>query len=271
MPIYVPGKVVLQKAFTPESYMYEFPSIYPVWSPASLSTALWVDAADASTIIETGGAVSQWSDKSGNNRHATQTTTDKMPLRSVTGLNNRPSINFDGTNDNLNLPTGFLFNTTAVSVAFVLLGPARVNTAIFGSRDDVRGLEFTFQGSGTRAQVNDSTRFTSNLWRTDSQPAITIFQSNSTVSAGWKDGSTVVASNSAGMPALNYNGIYAFGQYASNYGSFFCNMRLSEFIISTSTWTTDQRQRVEGYLAHRWGLTANLPSDHPYKTVGPTS
>jgi hypothetical protein len=30
------------------------------------------------------------------------------------------------------------------------------------------------------------------------------------------------------------------------------------------------RQKLEGYLAHKWGLTANLPGGHPYKTVGPT-
>jgi hypothetical protein len=29
------------------------------------------------------------------------------------------------------------------------------------------------------------------------------------------------------------------------------------------------RQRHEGYLAHKWGLTANLPNDHPYKNNAP--
>ena len=26
-----------------------------------------------------------------------------------------------------------------------------------------------------------------------------------------------------------------------------------------------ERQKIEGYLAHKWGLTANLPSAHPFK------
>lgn len=30
------------------------------------------------------------------------------------------------------------------------------------------------------------------------------------------------------------------------------------------------RQRIEGYLAHKWGLAASLPADHPYKTAAPT-
>jgi hypothetical protein len=36
-----------------------------IWNPSMISTALWLDAADASTIYESGGAVSQWDDKSG--------------------------------------------------------------------------------------------------------------------------------------------------------------------------------------------------------------
>ena len=30
-----------------------------------------------------------------------------------------------------------------------------------------------------------------------------------------------------------------------------------------------QRLKIEGYLAHKWGLTADLPSDHTYKTDPP--
>ena len=33
--------------------------------------------------------------------------------------------------------------------------------------------------------------------------------------------------------------------------------------------TTD-RQRVEGYLAWKWGLQANLPVGHPYKNAPPS-
>ena len=29
-------------------------------------------------------------------------------------------------------------------------------------------------------------------------------------------------------------------------------------------------QKAEGYLAHKWGLTSNLPVSHPYKSVAPT-
>ena len=37
-------------------------------------------------------------------------------------------------------------------------------------------------------------------------------------------------------------------------------------VISFGTKLPDAtRQKVEGYLAHKWGLVGNLPSNHPYK------
>ena len=30
------------------------------------------------------------------------------------------------------------------------------------------------------------------------------------------------------------------------------------------------RQKIKGYIAHKWGLTSNLPANHPYKTGFPT-
>jgi hypothetical protein len=29
------------------------------------------------------------------------------------------------------------------------------------------------------------------------------------------------------------------------------------------------RQKIEGYLAHKWGLTGGLPADHPHKFAPP--
>jgi len=40
-------------------------------------------------------------------------------------------------------------------------------------------------------------------------------------------------------------------------------------IIITSPMNNEESQKVEGYLAHKWGLTANLPSGHPYKINAP--
>ena len=50
--------------------------------------------------------------------------------------------------------------------------------------------------------------------------------------------------------------------------------RMAEFFSVASipgTGSTDISTviQAEGYLAHKWGLTGNLPSDHPFKNVSP--
>jgi hypothetical protein len=44
---------------------------------------------------------------------------------------------------------------------------------------------------------------------------------------------------------------------------------LGELIIYNSELSVSEFEKVEGYLAHKWGLTANLPGDHPYKNTAP--
>ena len=67
------------------------------WDPSLISTELWLDAADASTITESGGAITTWADKSGNNRTA---TADGNPTYSATGMStSKPAVQLDGTGD----------------------------------------------------------------------------------------------------------------------------------------------------------------------------
>ena len=42
-------------------------------------------------------------------------------------------------------------------------------------------------------------------------------------------------------------------------------------MITGSSLSDADRQRIEGYLAHKWGLTGDLASGHPYKTAAPTN
>jgi hypothetical protein len=50
------------------------------------------------------------------------------------------------------------------------------------------------------------------------------------------------------------------------------NGPIGEVIAVNTSLTTTQRQKAEGYLAHKWGLTGNLSSSplHPYKSTPPT-
>jgi hypothetical protein len=65
-----------------------------VWNPSMISTALWLDAADTSTVTLSSGAVSQWNDKSGNSRHVSQAVAAQQPTWNATGLNSKPILTF---------------------------------------------------------------------------------------------------------------------------------------------------------------------------------
>lgn len=68
----------------------------PPWTPAATSTALWLDAADASTFtFSSGSSVSQWSDKSGLGRNFSQGTVSSQPTRNVGLLNGLPGVTFN--------------------------------------------------------------------------------------------------------------------------------------------------------------------------------
>jgi hypothetical protein len=46
---------------------------------------------------------------------------------------------------------------------------------------------------------------------------------------------------------------------------------LGELIIIDSRLSTENRQKLEGYLAHKWGLASELPADHPYRSAAPST
>lgn len=101
-----------------------------VWNPTALTgLQLWLDGNDASTILEgtadpaeNGDAVTQWSDKSGNARHATASSTG-CPTYASTGRNGRGTLQFNGTSNFMTVGTtgsfNFLHNGTASLVVIV--------------------------------------------------------------------------------------------------------------------------------------------------------
>jgi hypothetical protein len=96
--------------------------VFGVWTPANLGEdiALWLDATDSSTITLNGSNVSQWSDKSNNNRHAIQGTATLQPT--YDSVNNK--VVFDKVDDLL------LTNIPSTSGTLVLATPN--GTAAYG-------------------------------------------------------------------------------------------------------------------------------------------
>ena len=78
------------------------------WTPELLGSdlVLWLDAADASTITLNGSTVSQWNDKSGNGRNATQATSANQPVYTTNAINGLSVLTFANTPKSFVMPSG---------------------------------------------------------------------------------------------------------------------------------------------------------------------
>lgn len=71
---------------------------------------------------------------------------------------------------------------------------------------------------------------------------------------------------------LNGNAAAAYGNVGiGGYSTLYhhTNMYCCEAIFFTSVLADADIRKVEGYLAHKWGLAGNLPVNHPYKSAEP--
>lgn len=263
-----------------------------LWTPADIGAALalWLDANDASTITLNGSTVSQWSDKSGNNRHVSQATTANQPTYLSTGFNGKPALSFDGVDDFMPMNNVLAIgNSQAASLS---------SFAVFNFSSAPAVNRFVFRG-GAGGSPSLNTDYAVFVGSADS--LYRFGTGSSTDSTAWQvlptplasadqlifSGVMAASSGTTGTKASYMNGtLRASGNYAikgpaateaaigalinAGAGSAFFQGNMTEVIMTTSALSTQDRQRTEGYLAHKWGLSANLPVDHPYRTVAPT-
>jgi hypothetical protein len=252
------------------------------WTPANITTALWLDAADSSTItIATG--VSTWADKSGNVANATQASTTLQPSYSGTAFpGSLPGVLFDGANDIMDISTIAMRNQThGVYWVFSRSGagtgdgysPMIGVRASAGTGTDRGALHYVkngnnlgacypyYQGPGTGNYDLSAGTVYSN-----STGNVMSFQSNTTGWGVWRNGTIESTTSTISTPNTDNIGYSIGGQYTQPRRM---NGVIGELIMVQTTDTTT-RQKIEGYLAHKWGLTSSLPNDHPYKSTAPT-
>ena len=239
------------------------------WTPANISTALWLDAADSSTITLNGSTVSQWNDKSGNARHAAQATATNQPSYLSIGYNNRPTLSFDGSNDELDVSalSGTTFTIFGVLQAGVVSGEDTWMTTRIGS--STAGWEFGYTVAGT-AQTRTYGPLQYNVVSppfTATTPYLHTVMINTPITTIYSGiNGSALNQNSGGMVSSSAG--IRIGGLLGNTGAGRWDGLISEIVISQSTLSPTDRQQLEGYLAHKWGLTDKLPTNHPYKWDG---
>lgn len=249
----------------------------PLWSPAALGVDLsvWLDAEDESTIVLNGSTVSLWKDKSGNGRDASQTTASKQPIYQ-NGLFGQNTLAFDGATDQLDFAAPSA--TSGPYSVFILFAPkmatplsANFKSAlshasatagafqIQATQATPTTLQFSAQNDAPATRVATLTNYTQNM-----KVIVELLFSSSNFSYTVNGGAL---STAADTYTLGRNKSMRIGV---NRGSnVYMEMDFAELVITSGVPTTDDRNRIEGYLAWKWGTTENLPDTHPYKTFPP--
>jgi len=255
-----------------------------LWTPTQLGAALalWLDASDAATVVLNGTDVAQWNDKSGNSRDFSQAVAGDQPAYSLASINGLNTLSFDGISDAIgrvaetwayNYPINVfaIFKATAFTAGynglFGFYTSAGATTAGFGAFIKSDGKSAVYATDTTNGQPNyDGTGALTYLINTGYIFGATIGDNDFTsFGDGFPDGSatgTWTLRSNLGSGDVNVGSDPRFSRWTE--------WQIGEAVISTGgAISVADRQKMEGYLAWKWGLEGSLPANHPYKNAPP--
>lgn len=242
------------------------------WVPTDLGSKLnaWLKPEDFSAIVEAGN-IATWHDASGNARDFTGGGPSGAPQATATnGLNGFKAAYFTGHGASKFTPPSpstYLSGRTSTATFFV-----SKNTAINGGGPvdgwGSNGDEYwPFSDSKVYSGYGSNARKDAISTGTVSLTAWHVFGLSSAASDWelWADGTQLfnTTSNVVGLGTAPQIG------YCASTGTAF-NGYLEEVVDCNAALTTTERQKLEGYLAWKFGLEANLPAGHPYHDAKPT-
>lgn len=245
-----------------------------VWTPDNITTRLWIDAADASTLLYDGsGNVTTIKDKSVNQTDLlaqSSSTITAIP----TGLNSKNVLSFDNNADATSYKNLALASNTRHKWFMVMKATASDSSdgfLTYRSQSPTNELIlFNYSTAGNfKAEwyVNSGTGMrgnTTNLLGTWNILSVE-FDIPSARSSAWLNGAaynTNVSQNGVNYASIGA-GQLSINQYATKGGADWAEL------IFTEDPTQADSDKIEGYLAHKWGLESQLPASHPYSTSAP--
>jgi hypothetical protein len=230
-----------------------------LWTPSNITAAAWYDASDASTIDETGGAVSQWRDKSVNGRHVSQGTPESQPVYSAN------TISFDGTDDYLGNSSPFMWDNGSVDIYVVFKGTNTLYSRLLGEGNTGDANPFyslMAVDSTTPVNLSPSIRDNSGGSATYADLSTGVFDDTKKLlfvrDTGTQFSSRVnggVSTNAAYDRTGHDLTLNVFTIGAMVFGATIRGMDadINEMVF-TYNLSDANRLRMEGYLAHKWGL-----------------
>ena len=216
----------------------------------------WYDANNGSTITESGGYISDWASASGVANDFAQATFLNQPQVNSGYLNGLDTVAFSSEDSmQASLTSGlsssslFVVMETTLNSKFIMFTgnfPTLLLIAESGSTAAISN------GAGTPVYFHDGD---ASGWAN---------RGDCWADIGYNQGWSIVSITSLNLSSFGTFKINKSGFSGYNFGG-----DVAEVILFSSSLGTSDREKVEGYLAHKWGLTANLSAGHPYKTVAP--
>jgi hypothetical protein len=240
--------------------------------PTSISgIQLWMDGADPAgtgVVPSNGTVLTSWIDKSGNSKNAVGINSPTVVTNAV---NSRSAVSYNGSSYSYSSISAGTFST-AMNIFFVY----KVNGSVSYMAPMTRG-----QGNnGSPIDQYNQTRYLgggsyngySSAWSHASATSTTLFsqiiqQSPSTTYNEYVNGSTTSSLSATGFSASDSGTVVYIATRDDKVTSF--NGYMCELIVFNVMIGLTAQQRVEGYLAWKWGLQASLPVGHPFKSAGP--
>ena len=236
--------------------------------------AMWMDATDplgTGTQPANGTAMTSWFDRTGNLTN--MTAPNGLVSYSNTGLNGRPALvfsnnsaylsggpyqaggsyidTFQNNKQNTFFMVAYMPGYTSANSVLQLgttKGEAYRPFQYLGQSFGVRHFTLASDWIGSFAPYNGDTTF---------------------LYTSYNDGSTM-GSAMNGATTYTTNTVYPFAANSViNQFLLYGPTTVSELVMYNTVLSIPERQKVEGYLAWKWGLQANLPAGHPYKTAAP--
>ena len=213
---------------------------------------LWLKA-------DTGFTPSQWNDQSGNSNHATQATAGNQPAQISNGLNANPTVRFSGNQ---------WMQTSSNVTVHEVIAVIEKNTAggpVAGSVGGAFSTGYIWRDiNGQRLISGDLTgRYLYANTAIDTTAPNILTLSYNAVAANARyglNGQTLSAQvvdgglGSTGSPLQPFTDILRIGtSNASNY----LDGDIAEFIVYAANPSTTDRQKIESYLALKYGITLN--------------
>jgi hypothetical protein len=228
---------------------------FRVFTPKSIAgCALWLDAADSSTVTGT-SPITAWTDKSGAGRTVTITS---GPTYGTTSQRGKKTMYFDN-----NIITSSIASAVGTGdftlVAAWYQYSAGTNTVL--SLGTVASSSQSLGFSGNKynfyqySDVNESAySATTPSW---------VVQIGTRISSVKK---VYINGNIGTTPASTSNNTSVTTITIGKGDNFAITGEIGEILVYTGTMSDTSRQLLESYLTQKWGLTASLPTDHRFYT-----